>query len=490
METDAETLKNQGNDSFKEKNYKEAISFYSQAIGMFSPNPNQLTLPLELEEQDSFFLNRASAYIALNKFQEAYKDSKKALELNPDYMKAAHRLFISCMKLGYTEEAKGVLERFIPKHPDEKLFKEDLRMLADYQNIVRMIEQAVGRKDWRQAVFQSRQALQLCPQGETLILNNLEYMLNNNSIISAHKYSQDIFDKYNHVPRFLYLKGMVYINQGNVDMARKFFSSVLKQDPDYVPAQKAFKNLKKAENMKKEAGDLFKAHKYQEANDMYSECLKLLAGNGHYNSPIYLNRAMTFSKMKKFEDALTDLNKAIELNDQYNKAFVKRAEIHKELEQFQEAVYDLDAAAKINPHEFNVGQLIKQAKRDLKVSLRKDYYKILNIGKQATSTEIKKGYHKQSLIWHPDKHATKSEEEQKVAEKNMKDILEAKSILTDPEKRERYDQGMDLEEIENGQSPFSQNANMDMSDLMRMFGGGGGGGGGGMGGGGFSFKMG
>ena len=86
--------------------------------------------------------------------------------------------------------------------------------------------------------------------------------------------------------------------------------------------------IKKAENLKNEAAEHFKKGEYNEANSIYTQCLELFPNNPQYNSTIYLNRAMSYSKQKKFEESLADLNKAIELNEKYAKAFVKRAEIH------------------------------------------------------------------------------------------------------------------------------------------------------------------
>jgi DnaJ family protein C protein 7 len=83
---------------------------------------------------------------------------------------------------------------------------------------------------------------------------------------------------------------------------------------------------------------------------------------------------------------------------------------------------------------------------ELKKSKRKDYYKILGVAKEATDEEMKKAYKKMALKWHPDKNNS-SEEQKALADKMFKDVGEAYSILTDPEKRRMYDQGADLDEI-------------------------------------------
>lgn len=117
-----------------------------------------------------------------------------------------------------------------------------------------------------------------------------------------------------------------------MDMGRKFFAQALKSDPDMVKAQKALKNVRKAENLKTEAGSNFKAGKLSEAIGQYSECLTLFPANASYNATIHMNRALAHAKQKSFEAALDDLNEAIKLKDDYGKAFMKRAEIHQQLE--------------------------------------------------------------------------------------------------------------------------------------------------------------
>lgn len=69
----------------------------------------------------------------------------------------------------------------------------------------------------------------------------------------------------------------------------------------------------------------------------------------------------------------------------------------------------------------------------------KDYYEILGVNKNATDEEIKKAYRKLAAKWHPDRWVNASEQEKKTAEEKIKEINEANSVLSDPEKRKNYD---------------------------------------------------
>ncbi|KAK9301818.1 hypothetical protein QLX08_006006 [Tetragonisca angustula] len=65
-----------------------------------------------------------------------------------------------------------------------------------------------------------------------------------------------------------------------------------------------------------------------------------------------------------------------------------------------------------------------------------DYYKVLEVQRNATSGDIKKAYRKLALKWHPDKNPDNLEE----ANKRFKEISEAYEVLIDEKKRRVYDQ--------------------------------------------------
>ena len=107
---------------------------------------------------------------------------------------------------------------------------------------------------------------------------------------------------------------------------------------------------------------------------------------------------------------------------------------------------------------------------------RKDYYKILGIDKNADENTIKKAYRKLAKKYHPDTNAGNAQ-----AAEKFKQITEAYSVLSDPEKKKMYDQ-FGTADYQGGQGPFG-GANGgyqefhfdggDMDDILKnIFGGG------------------
>ena len=68
-----------------------------------------------------------------------------------------------------------------------------------------------------------------------------------------------------------------------------------------------------------------------------------------------------------------------------------------------------------------------------------DYYALLDVGRDASPEDIKKGYRKMAVKWHPDKHASATDAEKAVAEEKFKEVAEAYATLSDPNERELYD---------------------------------------------------
>ncbi len=66
---------------------------------------------------------------------------------------------------------------------------------------------------------------------------------------------------------------------------------------------------------------------------------------------------------------------------------------------------------------------------------KRDYYEVLGVGKSASADDIKRSYRRMAMKYHPDKNP-----DDKEAEAKFKECAEAYEVLSDPEKRRRYDQ--------------------------------------------------
>ncbi len=102
---------------------------------------------------------------------------------------------------------------------------------------------------------------------------------------------------------------------------------------------------------------------------------------------------------------------------------------------------------------------------------KRDYYEVLGVAKTASADEIKSAYRKLAMKWHPDRNPGNPE-----AKEKFQEASEAYEVLSNPEKRQRYDQ-YGHQGVNFGQGGFDfNNATADFGDIFsQIFGGGGGG---------------
>ena len=94
--------------------------------------------------------------------------------------------------------------------------------------------------------------------------------------------------------------------------------------------------------------------------------------------------------------------------------------------------------------------------------MKEDYYKTLGVTKSSSQGEIKKAYRKMAIKYHPDKNPN-----DKAAEEKFKEAAEAYEVLSNPDKKAKYDQ-FGHQAFQNGGAGFGGGMNMD--DIFSQFG--------------------
>lgn len=495
----AQELKTQGNSYFSSKEYSKAIDSFSRAH--------------QLDPSDSTFLtNRAAAQMSLKMYKQALSDCQLAKDIqakqSPDRVaqpKTLIRLARCHLYLGNPSGALSVVSPVLdsptaPDGLDEATKKQAIQLQKQATSVadhLASFQSLSSQADWSLAGFALDQAQQHAgiAQGDAPIawrIMRATVYLHKNSIDQANSVLADALRADPSNPEALLVRARILLAKGDLAKAVAHCQAALRSDPEESGARHLLKKCRKLEANKEQGNTAFKEGDHALAVQTFTQALRLAEENSDKDGPaagfkaiLYSNRATANSKNGDHQAAIKDCDAALQLDSGYVKALRTRARALLATERYEDAVRDFKRALE----EASVGggkqaeQLqseLRSAEIDLKRSSKKDYYKILNLAKTASESEIKKAYRKESLKHHPDKGGD---------EEKFKLCSEAYAVLSDENKRTRYDAGAD--DLEHDAFP----GGMGGMGGMGTFGGPGGveinladlfGAGGGMGGGGFS----
>ncbi|CAH1788409.1 unnamed protein product [Owenia fusiformis] len=456
-EQEAEAKKEQGNAFYKQKEYHKAKDLYTQAIDLC---PNCA----------AYWGNRAATQIMLYRYKDALSDARRALVLDSKFVKGHLREGKCHLLLGEAAASIRSYQAALQLEPKNKTAKTELLCAETVARLTEEAEKDYTKRDFRRVIFCMDRCLEHSSACHKFKIMKAESLALLGRYQEAQELANEIVQSDRMNPDAVYVRGMCLYYQDSVDKAFQHFQQVLRLAPDHAPAKQIYKKAKSLLAKKEEGNTAYKANKLETAYLLYTEALAIDPDNKFTNSKLYNNRATVCAKLGKTEQAIEDCDKAIELDDNYLKAYMRRAKCYLDSEQYEEAVRDYEKIYKLDKSRENK-KCLQDAKLELKKSKRKDYYKILGINKNVADSDIKKAYKKRALIHHPDRHSHDTPEVQKEEEKKFKELGEAYSILSDPKKKARYDSGQDLEEMEGG---FG--ADIDPNLIFQSFFGGGGGG--------------
>ncbi len=364
-------------------------------------------------------------------YRSALDDCKRATDVDPQNSKILLRLARIYTSLGQPDEAITTFSRIQPppSAKDMAPTKEMLKHVGAARSALQggtagsMVVHALDMAERLLGVGAPRPRAWQLMRGEAFLKMGAP-----NNLGEAANIAMSLLRVNGKDPDAMVLRGRVLYAQGNNVEALKYFRSALGFDPDFKDAVKWLRIVQKLERMKEDGNTEYKAGRWEAAIEKYSAALEVDPANKGTNSKLLQNRALCRIKLKQFNDAVADCDKATSLDPDYTKARKTKANAFGAAEKWEDAVREWKALAEKEPEDRSIHKELKRAELELKKSQRKDYYKILGVEKDADEKDIKKAYRKLAVVHHPDKNPGDEN-----AEARFKDIGEAYETLSDPQ---------------------------------------------------------
>lgn len=463
-EEKAAWLKAKGNEHYKKAEYSAALSYYGQAIQ-------------EAPDVSTYYGNRAACYLMLNRYHEAAADCERGLRVDPGAVKLRTRQSTALLHQGDVEGAEQCLKDGLSEEVGSKLSSAEKSTLQEQWDAVKQVKQQWARGD--AAVEMEKWSVALACFGKVesggvsssqkLHLGLAKCCAEMGDYPKCGSITQSVIAKDRGcIPAYLLRADALYY-MGSEDQALKHLQAALRMDPDHTSCARRYKALKRilSEKTRLTAGikDAIRGRKFEDALGMCDEMLALDKKDKGIMAKMNVKKAEAYSKMavvlartvegeeeldKTWKACLKCACTAIYHDEKMIPAYLHKVKAMQSLGQFEEALEEMTVLSKgIGRGNESVHEHLKHAKFELKKSKRKDYYKLLNCksASMATDKDIKIGYKKAAMKWHPDRHSNGTDEDKTEAERMFKEVGEAYEVLSDSQMRRLYDQGYDLEEI-------------------------------------------
>lgn len=326
-----------------------------------------------------------------------------------------------------------------------------------------------------------------CPKYKELLPYKLQSFIITEQYNDAYALSSTVLRSSNNDTMIMYYRSYILYRRGSIQDALKHLKQILRMNPDHKLSQKLFKSLRGLSQQKESGDEEYKSKNNHQALENYTEAIENPICVGLFKSKLFYNRSCALYNLKNYSECVKDCNNALRIDDEYVKVYTKRGTSYINLDDcserdcmsaiqdFEKAIELLERTASAEAQMHELKTKIHETKIQMKRLKQKDFYKILNVTRNATQIEIKKSYRKMALKYHPDRQTNNKEDEKQKAEALFKDVNLAYEVLSDDAKKQKYDSGVDIEDLDNPHAGHGHSGGgggfggVSQSDLFEMF---------------------
>jgi len=401
------------------------------------------------------YYKRATVFLALSRSRPALSDLDKVIQLKPDFSQARVKRGVVLLKQGKLDEAHIDLEKAVAKEPGNEEAVRAYTMIDPIQQMLDDIEELMKYRNYQPAIDKITEVLEQVPWYPRLRELRAEAYMGVGNTIHAISDIKSMTKLTTDNTVGFHKLALLHYQLGESEEALMEIRECLKLDPEHKDCYPFYKSLKKVAKAISAAQE---AQNTQDWEECVAQAKKVLK-----NEPtIQRVRFHGYDKLchcqlqggfdlkaarKSCSDALQILEEP--------RIFCDRADAYLNDEMYDEAVNDFRKALELDENFQRAKEGLERAQKRQKQAQKRDYYKILGVKRNARKKEIKKAYRKLAQKWHPDNF--QDEDEKKRAEKKFMDIASANEVLTDDEMRQKFDNGedpLDPEEQRGGGHPF------------------------------------
>jgi len=402
------------------------------------------------------YFKRGTVYLALGKAKLAIADFNKVLELKPDFSGAKIQRANIYLKQGSFNDAIMDYNYIYVTESNADAYNK-MVLATQLRSDAQEADTYFKKKDYNEAITILTSLIEHCPWSSNFreLRSHCYFSLGNpmgaiTDLRSATKLQSDNTDG-------LYKLSMLYYQLGHAHESLREVRECLKLDPDHQDCFPHYKKVKKVDKLLTTAEEAIESKNFEDciaaANKILKTEEKVTMIQFYAKSKLchcYLHNSETPLSIKACGEALK-----LQMDPD---VLCDRADAYINDEMYDDAIKDFSAAMDLREGFQRAKDGIQRAQKLQKQAEKRDYYKILGVKRTASKKEIIKAYRKAAQQWHPDNFP--DGDEKKKAEKKFIDIAAAKEVLTDPEKREKFDRGEDPLDPESGQhqgfNPFQQ----------------------------------